>query len=522
MGKKGKKEKGRGAEKTAAKMERKVSKRSRKEEEDLEALIAHFQTLDATRTQIVETPCPPPSPRLHASLSAHPEKDELILFGGEYFNGQKTFVYNELYVYNIKKDTWTKVEIPNPPPRRCAHQAVVVPQGGGQLWVFGGEFASPDGEQFYHYKDLWVLHLATKTWEQVRSTGGPSGRSGHRMVAWKKQLILFGGFHESTRDYIYYNDVYAFNLDTFSWSRLSPSGAGPTPRSGCQMSVTPQGGIVIYGGYSKQRVKKDVDRGTQHSDMYLLQPEDGKEGSWRWTRINPAGAKPTPRSGFSVAVTPNHQTLLFGGVCDEEEEESLEGDFLNDLHFYDATRNRWFTGQLKGPKSEKRKRRRGKKAEPEGPDKQEHGGTSTQEPLEVVREVVTEDGTVITIKQMFATPGPAGKPQSNEEDSPDEVGGPVVEPSPRSNAMLAVKHGRLYLYGGMFEAGDRQITLSDLYCLDLQKMQEWTALVEMDPGTQEWLEESDSEEDSNEGEGTEDEDSGESDKEAGDVLSRQA
>ncbi|XP_072675633.1 kelch domain-containing protein 4 isoform X1 [Canis lupus baileyi] len=515
MGKKGKKEKGRGAEKTAAKMERKVSKRSRKEEEDLEALIAHFQTLDATRTQIVETPCPPPSPRLHASLSAHPEKDELILFGGEYFNGQKTFVYNELYVYNIKKDTWTKVEIPNPPPRRCAHQAVVVPQGGGQLWVFGGEFASPDGEQFYHYKDLWVLHLATKTWEQVRSTGGPSGRSGHRMVAWKKQLILFGGFHESTRDYIYYNDVYAFNLDTFSWSRLSPSGAGPTPRSGCQMSVTPQGGIVIYGGYSKQRVKKDVDRGTQHSDMYLLQPEDGKEGSWRWTRINPAGAKPTPRSGFSVAVTPNHQTLLFGGVCDEEEEESLEGDFLNDLHFYDATRNRWFTGQLKGPKSEKRKRRRGKKAEPEGPDRQEHGGTSAQEPLEVVREVVTEDGTVITIKQMFATPGPAGKPQSNEEDSPDEVGGPVVEPSPRSNAMLAVKHGRLYLYGGMFEAGDRQITLSDLYCLDLQKMQEWTALVEMDPGTQEWLEESDSEEDSNESEGTEDEDSGESDKEAG-------
>lgn len=47
-------------------------------------------------------------------------------------------------------------------------QAVVVPQCGGQLWIFGGEFASPNGEQFYHYKDLWVLHLATKTWEQVR------------------------------------------------------------------------------------------------------------------------------------------------------------------------------------------------------------------------------------------------------------------------------------------------------------------------------------------------------------------
>lgn len=161
-------------------------------------------------------------------------------------------MYNELYIYSIRKDIWTKVDIPGPPPRRCAHQAVVVPQGGGQLWVFGGEFASPDGEQFYHYKDLWVLHLATKTWEQIRSTGGPSGRSGHRMVAWKRQLILFGGFHESTRDYIYYSDVYTFSLDTFLWSRLSPSGPGPTPRSGCLMAATPQGSIAIYGGYSKQ------------------------------------------------------------------------------------------------------------------------------------------------------------------------------------------------------------------------------------------------------------------------------
>lgn len=66
-----------------------------------------------------------------------------------------------------------------------------------------------------------------------------------------------------------------------------------------------------------------------------------------WTRINPSGIKPTLRSGFSVAVAPNHQVLLFGGVCDEEEEESLEGMFFNDLYFYDAIRNRWFAGQLK-------------------------------------------------------------------------------------------------------------------------------------------------------------------------------
>lgn len=179
----------------------------------------------------------------------------------------QTYLYNDLFFYNIKKNSWVKSDIPNPPPPRCSHQvrgsrpsapvtsplnvsyliisnifsyfhvngpgdwlvgsscstvvlrlyhkgadgcrgnssatssliqsviqpfesrfvyttphpvpptrilsafppqAVVVPQGGGQLWVFGGEFASPNGEQFYHYKDLWVLHLATHTWENIK------------------------------------------------------------------------------------------------------------------------------------------------------------------------------------------------------------------------------------------------------------------------------------------------------------------------------------------------------------------
>lgn len=68
---------------------------------------------------------------------------------------------------------------------------------------------------------------------------------------------------------------------------------------------------------------------------------------WAWSRLNPSGVKPTPRSGFSVAVGPNNRSLLFGGVHDEEEEESIEGDFFNDIYFYDIGKNRWFPGQLK-------------------------------------------------------------------------------------------------------------------------------------------------------------------------------
>lgn len=92
------------------------------------------------------------SSRLNASLCAHPEKDELILFGGEFFNGKKVcvgkrvfgwvlprgpaemdppacsslclqdYVYNDLFFYNIRKNCWVKSEVPNPPPPRCSHQ----------------------------------------------------------------------------------------------------------------------------------------------------------------------------------------------------------------------------------------------------------------------------------------------------------------------------------------------------------------------------------------------------------------
>ncbi|XP_044125852.1 kelch domain-containing protein 4 isoform X2 [Bufo gargarizans] len=442
MGKKGKKEKKvKGAEKTAAKMEKKVSKRSKKDE---------------------------------------------------------TFLYNELYVYNIKKNGWSKVDIPNPPPRRCAHQAAAVPQAGGQLWVFGGEFASPDGDQFYHYKDLWVLHLNTKTWEQIKSPGGPSGRSGHRMVYVKRQLIVFGGFHESTRDYICYNDVYTFNLDTFTWSKISPSGTGPSPRSGCQLTTTQDGSIVIYGGYSKQRVKKDVDKGTVHTDMFLLKMEAADK--WTWSRLNPSGVKPTPRTGFSMAVGPNNRSVLFGGVYDEEEEETIEGDFYNDLYFHDQAKNRWFAAQMKRHKSDRKRRRRGEKTvEAEA---SEAGAQSAAEPVEVVKEVVAEDGTVMTIKQVISSQ--AAEEDSEEEEEPEEeAAGPQVEPSPRSSSMTAIKQGVLYVYGGMFEVGDRQFTLNDLYSLDLHKMEEWKVLVEMDPKTQEWLGESDSEGEEEEEEGAE-------------------
>uniref|UniRef100_A0A672L393 Kelch domain containing 4 n=1 Tax=Sinocyclocheilus grahami TaxID=75366 RepID=A0A672L393_SINGR len=320
------------------------------------------------------------------------------------------------------------------------------------------------------------------------------------MVLSKRQLLVFGGFHESTRDYIYYNDIHAFNLDTFTWSRLQPTGTGPCPRSACQMTPTHDGsGVIIYGGYSKT-----VSKGLVLC-FALVKPLN---------KGNKSEKKKRRRGG---------RALLFGGVCDEEDEESLEGDFFNDLYFYDINKNRWFPAQLKGNKSEKKKRRRGKKGEQMNETEGEK--EEAQGPTEIIKEIVAEDGTVMTIKEVI--PAAQAEEDSEEEEEEEEVDedeeeeaaamAPLVEPCPRSSAMATVKHGKLYLYGGMFEVGDRQFTLCDLYSLDLHKIDKWDVLVEMDPKTQEWLEESESEEEE-EAKGGEDEEEGESEEESEEGL----
>lgn len=55
-------------------------------------------------------------------------------------------------------------------------------------------------EKFRHYSDLWRLNLGDWTWEAIPSKGGPSPRSGHRMVLHGKRILLFGGFYDSGKD----------------------------------------------------------------------------------------------------------------------------------------------------------------------------------------------------------------------------------------------------------------------------------------------------------------------------------
>ncbi|KAG5049956.1 hypothetical protein JHK85_011059 [Glycine max] len=535
MGKKTKKP-GKGKEKTERKTARAEEKKARREtkklspEDDIDAILLSIQKEEAKKKEVhVDDNVPAPSPRSNCSLTVNPLKEtELILYGGEFYNGNKTFVYGDLYRYDVEKLEWKLVSSPNSPPPRSAHQAVA---WKNYVYIFGGEFTSPNQERFHHYKDFWMLDLKTNQWEQLNLKGCPSPRSGHRMVLYKHKIILFGGFYDTLREvrllsllavtskfYLehfdinilmwYYNDLFVFDLDQFKWQEIKPKPGAmwPTARSGFQLFVY-QDDIFLYGGYSKEvsSDKSNSEKGIVHSDMWSLDPK-----TWEWNKVKKSGMPPGPRAGFSMCVH-KRRALLFGGVVDIE----VEGDvmmslFLNELYGFQLDTNRWYPLELRKEKSTKDKLKKIEQNCPDDVNKINPACTTREETEEsedeenniddisknIASNMSIDDGETLTKSE--------GKAEESSAKLDIQSSLPeVVKPCGRINACMAVGRDTLYIYGGMMEIKDQEITLDDLYSLNLSKLDEWKCII---PASEsEWVEASDDDEEN------EDDDEDESD-----------
>lgn len=507
MGKKQKKP-GKGKEKTERKTAKAEEKRTRREskklspEDDIDAILLSIQKEEAKKKEVhVEDNVPAPSPRSNCSLTINPQKEtELILYGGEFYNGSKTYVYGDLYRYDVEKQEWKLVSSPNSPPPRSAHQAVA---WKNYLYIFGGEFTSPNQERFHHYKDFWVLDLKTNQWEQLNYKGAPSPRSGHRMVLYKHKIIVFGGFYDTLREVRYLNDLHVFDLDQFKWQEIKPRPGcmWPSPRSGFQFVVY-QDEIFLYGGYFKEvssEKSSSSEKGIVHSDMWSLDPR-----TWEWNKVKKSGMPPGPRAGFSMCLH-KKRAVLFGGVVDME----VEGDvmmslFLDELYGFQLDNHRWYPLELRKEKSSKAKL---KKISDQKNTKLTSSDMDISEPNSsdaIMNDQEVEAELEESIGEMsLGTDGNAngGKPGSNtggKSHEPETNGGSqdalpeVVKPCGRINSCMAVGRDTLYLYGGMMEIKDREITLDDLYMLNLSKLDEWKCII---PASEsEWVEASEEEE----------------------------
>jgi N-acetylneuraminic acid mutarotase len=426
--------KAKNAEKQEAKALKQKVKQTGADFEDIDAILAELAKEQENQYKVTEeSNCDPPSRRVNFSFTANPlNGNELIIFGGEYYDGQIVHMYNDFYRYNIDKNEWKRITSPNSPGPRSAHQVAIT--ASGTLFLFGGEFVSPNESNFFHYKDMWCMNLKQGcVWEKL-DVKIPPARSGHRIVSWKRFLILFGGFYDQAHETKYFDDLWVFDTAEFTWKCIEMSDPKPSPRSGFSFFLFGDN-LVLYGGYSKVFKKGTRTVGVQHVDAWMLKlNEDFKNLKWE-RRKKVGGVHPGQRSGCSM-VFHKGKGIMFGGVSDiEENDENLESIVFQDLFQYIVEGNKFYPITL-------RKRK---------------------------------------------TDGEFNNGQSGD-----------VVPGPRFNPGLAISKNTLYMFGGAYELNNIEYTLEDFWSLNLEKLDEWKPIIRDEIASSFWKGENSDEDESDE------------------------
>ncbi|KAJ5173186.1 hypothetical protein N7492_005779 [Penicillium capsulatum] len=536
MGKKNKKS-AEHKERVAAKQTKKTAQKEKRskgkgkdvdsdaEEADLDAILAQYAEDQAKFLRVTEVPSEPPAPRSSATVLASPSnRNELLLFGGEYFDGTHATFFNNLFVYLIDRGEWREVTSPNSPLPRSGHAWC---RGGntGGVYLFGGEFSSPKQGTFYHYNDFWHLDPATREWTRLETKGkGPPARSGHRMTYYKNYIILFGGFQDTSQQTKYLQDLWIYDCQKYTWFNpaLSTASQKPDPRS--SFSFLPhESGAVIYGGYSRVKAagstggkqgkagpQKMTLRPMVHQDTWFLRltpPAPDAPATVgptvRWERRKkPANAPNPARVGTTMAYHKG-RGIMFGGVHDVElSEEGIESEFFDTLFAWNTDRNRFFPLSLRRPRAP------GKKQQANQANKSKNRSKADEEEL------------LNNLKALEAKGGIRDddddddeeflQPNLPKDEEPAEPSKPAVVrfemPHRRFNAQLAVQDDTLFIYGGTFEKGDREFTFDDMYSIDLVKLDGVKEVFFREPENWGLLDEADSDEEMDDEDEDEDED----------------
>ncbi|KAF7593504.1 hypothetical protein BBP40_011415 [Aspergillus hancockii] len=469
------------SKKTAQKEKRSKTKKGRDadsdvEDADLDAILAQYAEEQAKFLKVTEVVSGPPSPRSSATVLASPSnRNELLVYGGEFFDGNLATFFNNLFVYNIDKGEWKEVTSPNSPLPRSGHAWC---RGGNT----GGEFSSPKQGTFYHYNDFWYLDPSTREWARLETKGkGPPARSGHRMTYYKNYIILFGGFQDTSQQTKYLQDLWIYDCSKYTWYNptLPPASQKPDPRS--SFSFLPhEAGVVLLGGYSRVKATvgvggKQVKGGPQrmtmkpmvHQDTWLLRITPPAADAplhaaptIRWERRKkPANAPNPARAGATMAYHKG-RGIMFGGVHDVElSEEGIDSEFFNTLYAWNTDRNRFF------PLSLRRPRAAGKK---------QINQASRRDRVKADEEELLQNLKALEAKKGIRSQDDDDESTPKVEDEPERPEKPSIVrfemPHMRFNAQLAVQDDTLFIFGGTYEKGDREFTFNDMYSIDLVKL----------------------------------------------------
>ncbi|KAF5839410.1 hypothetical protein DUNSADRAFT_812 [Dunaliella salina] len=187
-------------------------------------------------------PGPLPAPRLVSQAVV--VDDNLYLIGGWNPGGSAPFL-NDIWQLDLKTNRWTELQPEGEPlPAISRHQAVAV---GQSIYIHHHRSA----------QDISVLDVSNPAHPKLHKVpvkgDVPSSRGLHSLTAvapgpgtLPTKLFLFGGAPQRGP---MMSDLYALDLPTMEWSKLSPSGSQPHARCAHGAAAAPLGRhLLVFGG----------------------------------------------------------------------------------------------------------------------------------------------------------------------------------------------------------------------------------------------------------------------------------
>jgi hypothetical protein len=292
-------------------------------------VLTHADGSDGTAAWIKLNPNPDPtnglpSPRGHTSGVYDKTNNQMIIYGGDPNVGNCNGAVNDTWILENADGSgatpqWRKLNTSGTPPNIRQSPSVAYDDSHNNLIVFGGLTNACGGAT----NTVWLLSVAsaTPTWTNLStSTPQPTPRVGNSNVfdQLTSRLITFGGNEEIGVT----SDAWILSQanGTGVWTRLSPNGILPSPRSSHTAVYDEKTNrMIVFGGSAP------------YNDVWVLDKANGVGGEPTWLQLNPTGSLPQPRYMHSAVYNPTTQRMVvFGGTLPPLAGEP-QGKLANDV-----------------------------------------------------------------------------------------------------------------------------------------------------------------------------------------------
>ena len=226
--------------------------------------------------------------RTNSTAIYDPLDHRMTIFGGKGSSGD----LNDVWSFDLNSERWSQItpSAGTAPAPRFAPVSVYDPERH-QMIMWSGQ-----GTAFFN--DVWTFDLTDETWTEFDPPDPkPNIRYGAASISdpASRSLVTFAGFTNEGR----FNDTWRFDVESVSWTDISPSEVSPLKRCLHSAGYDASGGrMIMYGGQSSGALGDIWAFDLSQENWSDLTPEESPEGRYFATNIYDAK---------------NHRVITFGG-----------------------------------------------------------------------------------------------------------------------------------------------------------------------------------------------------------------